>query len=198
MKQLLLACLVILAFSNCNNTAGGWTSQERQKAMSGCIESATTAGGGNLDENAVKNYCSCILEKAMKKYPTYAQAEKGSEQDGLKLASDCKEALTGGGNTTGDDDNNGKKKGGLFGGGGTGGEWSMADQNNFVNPCAAGLVAKGYDQDQARQLCNCALGKLQKKYSSLRQADTQGGAEAGRAAMQACLNDQNGGNDNDN
>jgi hypothetical protein len=81
-------------------------------------------------------------------------------------------------------------------GGNKGGGWSKKERNNFLSQCEEGLAANGYSSSQARQLCNCVLGKVEKKYSSLDEANEQGGETAGAMAMQECAG--GGGGDNDN
>lgn len=185
-----MAVFAGLAFSACNNSSG-WSAAEQQKSLQECVQ----ATGGKLDEALAKKYCSCVLDKAMKKFKTYKEAEGSSEADGMALAQACMSVLQGGGDPGGGNGNGGNTGGGgLFGGNGGGGAgkgWSQTDKQTFLNQCSGAVEAKGYSGAQARQLCNCALGKLEARFASLAQADQQGGEQAGRQAMEGCVNGDN-------
>jgi hypothetical protein len=162
MRRPLILLFAIIVFANCNNNKG-WSVADRQKGLKGCMDEAK----GSLDEATAKKYCSCVLEKAMQKYKTYAEAENGSEEDGKLLAQGCLKIVQGGNNP--DDDNKGKGKGGgIFGGGGddeTGG-WTSADKKKFLDECGPSAVNAGVDQQTAKTYCDCTLKKIQKIYKS--------------------------------
>lgn len=69
--------------------------------------------------------------------------------------------------------------------------WSKKDRNYFLDGCEK--EAQG--SPQARQLCACVLEKLEKKYSSLKEADNKGGEEIGSKFARECAN--GGGYDDD-
>lgn len=196
MKKLLIIVCIIALFTNCNNTAGsgGWSSQERQKGLKLCMDEVE----GKIDNATGKKYCNCVLEKAMRKYKTYDEAQAAPDEEGVELAQACANVLQGGGGDDPGDEPKKGKGGGLFGGGG----WSKSDKNNFLTPCTNSMVNQGYSAPQAKQLCDCALGKLEKKYTSLAEADKKGGEQAGAATMQECMtgnmNDEYDNENNDN
>jgi len=68
MRKLVFPALMLFAFSSCENT---WDTEARDLFHQGCMESARES---NMDENAAKSMCDCRLEKAMKKYPNFANA----------------------------------------------------------------------------------------------------------------------------
>ncbi|HMR92050.1 MAG TPA: hypothetical protein PKC69_07040 [Chitinophagaceae bacterium] len=99
-------------------------------------------------------------------------------------------------NTAGD---NKKPGGGLFSGGGddeggddlnnntrskSKGKWSSQDRNQFLKDCNASMPGGG---QQASQICDCVLSKIEKEYSSLADADRRGGEAAGARITQACV-----------
>ena len=162
MKKLLILLCTVTFFVNCNNNGGGWSSQDRQKGMKRCMDEA----GVNLDETTAKKYCSYVLEKAMQKYKSYADADKGSEEEGKELAQGCAKIVQGGNDP--EDESKGKKKGGgIFGGDGDeDGGWSNADKKKYMNECIPAAVNTGVDEQRATTYCNCTLKKLEKKYKS--------------------------------
>ena len=79
-----------------------------------------------------------------------------------------------------------------------GGSWSKKDKNRFLQECEDGLTGQGYSSGQSRQLCDCVVKKLEKKYSSLNDANNKGGETAGARAIQECAAGGDYGNDEDN
>jgi hypothetical protein len=195
MKQLLIIATIIVLFINCNNSSGssGWSAPDRQRGLKECMNEVE----GKVDEAVAKKYCGCVLDKAMKKYATYAEAEKGTEAEGTELAKACLGVVQGNGEVNED---NGKG-GGIFGGGskeiegGGGRGWSKSDKNGFLEPCESSLTQNGYSGAQSRQLCNCILQKLEKKYTNLQDANDRGGEAAGAQLRQEC---EGGGGTDDN
>ena len=50
---------------------------------------------GKLNSTVAKNYCSCVLEQAMKKYKNYADLDRrGTEEEGRKMGMSCISELT--------------------------------------------------------------------------------------------------------
>lgn len=117
MRQLLILVFTAILFANCNSNKG-WSAADKQKGLKGCMDEVE----GKVDNDVAKKYCNCALEKAMAKYPTYAAAEKGTDEEGTKIAMSCAKELGlktngGGGDEDVMEEGGGKKKGGLFGGG---------------------------------------------------------------------------------
>lgn len=50
----------------------------------------------------------------------------------------------------------------------------------------------------SREICTCILGKMEKKYKNLADADERGGEQAGRELSIQCMNEGNGGNMDNN
>ncbi len=69
-----------------------------------------------------------------------------------------------------------------------GGGWSSSDRNYFLRSCRDEL---------SDEICNCVLGKLEREYSSLTEADEKGGEAAGRRLGQECASGSTGGNNDD-
>jgi hypothetical protein len=191
MKHLMTLLFAVILFANCNNNKG-WTADEMQKSLKLCMDGVE----GKLADKEAKKFCSCLMEKATRKYPTYEAADKAiTNEEGKMMGQACVKELGIGGDA-GDEGlevDPEKKRGGLFGGGGDddiiekrGGGWSQRDKNAFLSPCQDGLTDKGYSTAQARQLCSCALEKLEKRYSSLSEGNDKGGEAAGTKAMQEC------------
>jgi len=63
--------LVMIAFFTLSSCEHSWDSEARDLFHQGCVESGTESG---MEETAAKSMCDCRLEKAMKKYPSFADA----------------------------------------------------------------------------------------------------------------------------
>ena len=190
MKRILVVACIVTLFNRCNNN--GWSAADKQKGMESCVTNMPE----NLSETQKKKICSCALEKLMNKYSSYSAANKDASNEAYKVGQECANQVLAG--KTGDDDNNG----GLFGkkknnntdinnednGGDAGNGWSNADKNGFIQPCETGLMQNGYSSNQASQLCNCMVEKLQKRYSSLQEANNKGGEAAGAKVRRECEN----------
>ena len=190
MKKLLIIVCITALFTNCNNTAGsgGWSSQDRQKGIKKCME-----GAPQLDEATAKKLCNCALEKTMRKYRSYDEAdEKVSDEEGSEIVQGCWKTIQGGGGDEPGDDNKGKG-GGLFGGGDSEGDWSNSDEQKFMNTCLQNAMNAGSDRQTSTAHCQCTLKKIQKKYSSYAEADQKMTREQVNAIEQEC----NAGNNND-
>lgn len=85
MKRFSFLILISLLSLSCNNT---WDNEAKELFHQACMESA---GGSNMDVSAAKSMCDCRLEKAMKKYPNFADAMQhaGDLMDDQDLK-DCK------------------------------------------------------------------------------------------------------------
>lgn len=190
MKQLLILLLTITLFTACNNNkgprglnGGGWSAAEKQKGLKMCMDEVA----GKVNDDLAKKYCSCVLEKAMEKYPTYAAADAGTEEDGMKLAQACAGTLQNGGNLGGQEEGmnegGGEKKGGLFG---SGGGWSNSDKQRFMTECVPSAVNSGVDQQTANTFCDCTFKKIQKLYKSYDEAQNKMTTDALTTIQQEC------------
>jgi hypothetical protein len=218
MKKLLILLLSASLFISCNNNKdqgggglnnnnnnrGGWSNAEKSKFMNDCVN-----GGGN------KQLCSCVLGKLQRKYRNMQEADRvGGEAAGQQLAMECQQGNRGGnddnnwnddGGGGNNDDNNWNDDGGGGNnddnmndnnrgdndndnmndnsGGGfsrSGGSWSGSDKSKFMNDCISG--------GGTQQLCSCVLGKLQRKFKGMAEADRIGGAAEGERLGQECRN----------
>lgn len=183
--------------NNNNNNRGGWSNAEKSKFMNDCLN-----GGGN------KQLCSCVLGKLQRKYKNMQEADRvGGEAAGKQLGMECQQGVQGnddnwnddGGGGGGNDDNNWNDDGGGGNdndngndnndnmndnsGGGfnrSGGSWSGTDKSKFMNDCISG--------GGTQQLCSCVLGKLQRKFKGMAEAERIGGAAEGERLGQECRN----------
>ena len=90
MKKLLCIALIAIFFTQCKSDQG-WTASEKEKTIKTCMEGME----GKLNSTVAKNYCSCVLEQAMKKYKNYADLDKrGTEEEGRKMGMSCISELT--------------------------------------------------------------------------------------------------------
>jgi hypothetical protein len=193
MKKLLILFLTIGLLTACNDnnprgfnnkdSDGGWTNKLRNKYLNECIDAA----GDNA--KLAKKVCSCVLEKVEKKY-TVEEAEELSEAVGARMAKECMEDV--GGNNNKDDENGYTKKrdDDEYD---QGASWSKKDRNQWMDVCATAMN----NDPRTEDICSCVLGKLQKKYSSLSEADRKGGEEAGKKLTQECLGMDEGGDTDD-
>ena len=210
MKKLLIIVCIATLFINCNNNGGlgggGWSAAEKQKGLKACMDQIE----GQLDNATAKKFCNCALEKAMKKWKTYAESETVPDDDPAanEIGRSCMTAIQGGGGGEDNPEDNGggkgkKKGGGLFGGGGDGGEqWSNADRQKFMNTCLQNAMNAGADRQTSNAHCECTLKKMAKKYSSYADADRNLSKEEMNTMEQECIaennNGGNDGNDDDN
>ena len=71
--------------------------------------------------------------------------------------------------------------------------WTEKDKSKFLSDC---MEEAGDDQALAKKICPCALAKMEKKYSSLSEAESGGGATAKRMGKE-CMEELNKGTNND-
>jgi hypothetical protein len=191
MKQLMIVAFILALFTNCNNSGGltaKWSSEDRQKGLKSCIDGAE----GQLDEATVKKLCNCALEKAMKKYKTYDEADAAPEEEKEQWGLSCRKTIQGGG---GDDPGDEPKK--VVGAGG----WSKSDNQTFMNTCLKNAMNAGADREKSTTHCDCTLKKIAKKYKSYSDADRNMTKEEMNTIEQQCIAENNnngneGGNDN--
>ncbi|MGZ3852011.1 MAG: hypothetical protein ACXVBX_04415 [Flavisolibacter sp.] len=82
MRYCLLFLLILLAFS-CTRK---WNDKDKSEFYSGCLSSATA----NKDIKDPKNYCSCLLQKVVAKYPNANDAKYIKYDSTVKqLAREC-------------------------------------------------------------------------------------------------------------
>jgi hypothetical protein len=65
MKKIMLFCLLVSAFASCT-----WPQEDKDSLYQACSEDAKTWA----TPEQTKTYCTCVLEKTMKKYPHAADA----------------------------------------------------------------------------------------------------------------------------
>jgi hypothetical protein len=195
MKKFLLLILPVLLVIACNDNKklkgltskdddGGWTSAIKNKYLKKCA-----------DEGITKDICSCLLNKVAKKY-TVEEADELGEEIGKKLAKECLSGDDGGDDE--DDNGLGKKKKVKDDDYDEPSGWSKTDRNTFLSQCENALTGtNGFSNAKATQYCDCALGKLEKKYASLAEGNAKGGETAGTKAMQQCTNEIANGNDDE-
>ena len=189
MKQVLFVLIAVTTLAACNNSAG-WTDAQKQKSAKACMDEVQ----GKVDDATAKKYCSCVVEKMMQKYPTYAEAEKnGTEEDGIKIGQTCATELKIS-KRNNEGDNNGGLNGGLGNGLGGNNEWSDADKQKFMNTCLQNARNAGADEQTSNTHCNCTLEKIMKKYSSWDEANRKMTKEEVDAIEQECIQERNGNN----
>ncbi len=66
--------------------------------------------------------------------------------------------------------------------------WLETDRNKFLTEC---MGSSGENQEQGKKICPCVLEKLEKKYTSLKEADAKGGEAEGRNMAIACADELN-------
>ena len=188
MKQVLFVLIAVMTLAACNNSSG-WTSAQKDEAAKSCMKEVE----GKVDDATAKKYCSCVVEKMMQKYPTYAEANKnGTEEDGMKIGQACAAEMNlNKGNNNGD---NGGLNGGLGNGLGGGDKWSDADEQTFMNTCLRNARNAGADEETSNSHCNCTLQKIEKKYKSLDEANRKMTKEEMNAIEQECIRERTGNN----
>lgn len=110
MRQLLMFVMVASLFAACKNdkkgteatgtgadtattttttpTNGGarvWDDQTRAAFITNCTDESKT----RMDETAAREYCNCMLEKIVAKYPNPADANNMTIQETQDMARDC-------------------------------------------------------------------------------------------------------------
>ena len=193
MKQILFVLCATIVITSCNNS-GGWSAAEKQQSSKACMDQVN----GKVDDATAKKYCSCVVEKMMQKYPTYAEANKnGTEEDGIKIGQACAAELKLNGGNNNNNNNNGIN-GGLGGGleNGGGGGLSSADEQKFMNTCLQNARNAGGDEQTANTHCNCTLKKIEKKYSSYDEANRKMTKEEMNTIEQECVQERTNNNDN--
>jgi hypothetical protein len=157
MKQISIVLFVTILIAACNNSSG-WSSADKDKAAKACMDQVQ----GKIDDATAKKYCSCVLDKMMQKYPTYAQADKqGTEEEGMKIGQACAMELK-----IGNQGNN--NNGGLGGGLGNGNtsNWTQEQFQQYVQGCSGtAQQAQGMTPQQANAYCECMTKKVAAKYS---------------------------------
>jgi hypothetical protein len=149
--------------NNNNNAGAGWTKEEEEKWMNACIK-------GGEDNQRNRAICSCVLQKAEKKYATYAEEERvGTNAEGRQWGQECANGIDGGntpplGNTN---DNNNH------------GNWTDQQHQQYVQACVnTAMRNQGVTTQRANAYCECMTRKIEKKYgfaeaSQLTTADFQ-------------------------
>lgn len=159
MKKYLSLLAIISLFFSCNNNTKGWSAMDKNDFIKTCVQGATVSMG----EQTAKSYCSCMQQKLEAKYPNVNDANKLGAQspDMLEMARGC--LGLGGDNNNGTNTNVNDNM--------SGGEWSDADVQKFMNTCIQNAKNAGGDEQMSNQHCDCVLKKIQKKYKSYAEAD---------------------------
>lgn len=156
-----------------NTSTGNWSPADKQRALKECMEGV----GDQVDESSARNFCSCVLEKTMKKYPSYEKADAmATEAEGQAWSQECKAELTNNGN-----DNNNNNNGA---------NWSRTDENRFMSDCE-GTARQNVGAQRAREYCDCMLQKVKKIFSSYVEAD-RGLLQMPKEELDAMVNECNG------
>jgi hypothetical protein len=141
-----------------NKKAGGWSKQDEDKWMSSCIKVQPE------DNQQSRALCSCVMQKAEKKYSTYEEEERlGTADEGRQWSQEC---ANGGDNGTGDNENKNNPLGNIFGNNNNGGGWTDQQRQEFVQGCSGIAQQKqGFTVQEANNYCDCMQKKMEKKFS---------------------------------
>ena len=188
---LIIVVLFIIACNNQNRTAG-WSRTEEDNWLKLCIDQL-----GNNHPNP-KQYCSCVLDKIEKKYPTYAEANRhGTEAEGRQFGMECKDGNTNvnnndqGDNYKKDDNNNNNRDNSNYEGG-----WSTSDKDSWVRQCLQSIQDQNFPEQAKRNYCDCVGEKLEQRYSNFSEMNRRGTYEEGKELGSQCASALTGGNDN--
>jgi hypothetical protein len=158
--------------NNNNNNMGGtgaWSKEDEDKWMNIC---ATNPNNREL--------CSCVLQKLEKKYASYDEMNtKGTQEEGQQLGLQCKEEMNGNG---------------LNNNGGMGSAWSADDEQKFMNTCVQNAMNAGADRQTSTDHCNCTLKKIEARYHSYDDANTNMTKQEVDAIEQQCVQERSGNN----
>jgi hypothetical protein len=86
MKLSTLPLLFIFLFSSCNSeeSKSNWPENEKEAFMTECTSNADSQPGIDAED-----YCSCMLDKVMKEYPTPEDALKIDMEWMMEKAQEC-------------------------------------------------------------------------------------------------------------
>ena len=84
MKKIIFLVAVVLSFTACKPK--GWTESQKDQTKKGCLDGLA----GKVDKDFASQYCSCMLDKVIKKYPNYEDLDKkGTEAEGKEIGLSC-------------------------------------------------------------------------------------------------------------
>jgi len=133
-----------------NNNRNKWSAKDVRSFNNDCNREM----GDKLDEDQLKPFCSCLLDKMQDKFSTYAAFnEDGTENDGVTVAKRCMAEL---GINTGNNT--------------TGSEWTKRDEDRFMDDCES-EARKNVPAARANRYCDCMLQKSKRLFSSYLEAD---------------------------
>jgi hypothetical protein len=110
----------------------GWSAEEKTVFLDACIKEM------NWSKDSSAMYCSCMLSKIEKLYPTAIASEKMTQEKALELAKEC---LTGGEPS----------------------RWTAKERTEFATQCEA-TASKSLGADKAKSYCSCMLVKIEKQF----------------------------------
>jgi len=151
LPSILLVSICILA---CQNRAG-WTAQEKQIGLFKCLKKMD----GKLPDSLANKYCSCLLEKKMLKYHTYAEADTASPVEGIRMGLECISQLRP--------------------------AWTAAHMQKGLNECLKEVIGKVADTN-ANPYCSCVLERMMIKYATFSAMDSLGTEEEGIQIGKEC------------
>jgi len=158
-----------------NGNSSQWSSGDIRKFNSECAKGMENEGIG---QDLIDKICPCVLEKVSNRWSSFAKAdETGNTSAIAKMTEDCVSELGLGNNSN---TNN------------SGGGWSSADIRKFQRECKEQLAGEGLDENTAAAVCDCLLGKVQRRYADYAEMDADN-SEAGKKMVEDCVKNIGGG-----
>ena len=82
----LLIMLLFFIYS-CGESKKGWSQDEKDKFVAGCVKS----NKGAVSDEKAKEFCTCMLDRMVEKYPTMAESQTMDVEEMREIALACKE-----------------------------------------------------------------------------------------------------------
>ena len=84
MKKIIFLAVIVFSFTACKPK--GWTESQKEQTKKGCLDGLA----GKVDNDFASQYCSCMLDKVIKKYPSYSDLDKkGTNAEGKEIGLSC-------------------------------------------------------------------------------------------------------------
>ncbi len=83
----LIVLLSLFIYSCGESKTKGWTQQEKDKFVAGCVKS----NKGSLSEKKANEICNCMLDKMVATYPTMVESQEMESEDIREMAIECRE-----------------------------------------------------------------------------------------------------------